>query len=214
MKRKTIILSTYILAALPMIVFLAMYRILPEQMPVHWGIDGAVRYDSKNTFFMIAGMNIFMALMFHILPHVDPRKANYQKFQKYYDFFCIFMVLFMDVVCGIILLESMKPGMISVGVFVPAMVGLVFMVTGNMMPKLKNNFYIGVKTPWALCDNDVWNKTNRLGGRLMFWCGLILIPAAVLLPSRVLFALLMVIVLIVSGIPTIMSYLWYKKKYR
>ena len=204
----------YLLSVLPLILFLIFYNQLPDRIPGHWNLDGTVRYDSKNTFFLISGLTIFLAALFDAMPRIDPRKKNYVRFEKYYDFFCIFFVVFMDMMCSIILIESKWPGTLPVEKVVIYFVGLLFMVTGNIMPKIKSNFYFGIKTSWSLSDNDVWNKSNRLGGQLMFWSGLVLMGSALVFNGNIVFGILMVMVVVIAAVPTLMSYVWYRKKYR
>lgn len=70
MKNRKIRIFVYILAALPLIIFLALYRSLPEQMPAHWNIDGTVRYNSKNTFFLFVGMPVLFLIIGNMLPTI------------------------------------------------------------------------------------------------------------------------------------------------
>ena len=80
-----------------------------------------------------------------------------------------------------------------------------------MMPKFKSNFFVGVKNPWTLSNTDVWNRTHRLSGILMFVMGLVIILTCFWLPPSLSFWLLMGMILLVVLIPTIMSYVWYQK---
>ena len=79
----------------------------------------------------------------------------------------------MLVMVGIVITESFRPGTIQVATLVTAMCGILFMFIGNIMPKFRQNFFCGFRTPWALSDETVWNKTHRLAGRLMFGAGLL-----------------------------------------
>jgi uncharacterized membrane protein len=81
-----------------------------------------------------------------------------------------------------------------------------------MLPKVKSNFYIGIRTSWTLSDSDIWNRTNRLGGFLFFIMGLVLILCGLLCSTKLSFAVLMVGAFIVSLVPTVASYLWWREK--
>ena len=81
------------------------------------------------------------------------------------------------------------------------------------MPKFKSNFFAGTRTPWSLSDPDVWNRTQRLSGRIFFALGLALLPAGLLLPEEAMFAILLAGVAAVVIAPTVMSYLWYRQKH-
>ncbi|NLF34561.1 MAG: SdpI family protein, partial [Clostridiales bacterium] len=83
---------------------------------------------------------------------------------------------------------------------------------GHILPRVKSNFFMGVRTPWTLSDPDVWDRTQRLGGKLFFWAGIVLVPCALVLPEKVTFALLMAGVVVISALPAALSFWWYRKK--
>ena len=114
---------------------------------------------------------------------------------------------------GVALLESFRPGTVSVGRVVSALVGSLFVFIGNLMGKVKPNFLLGIRTPWTLSDPDVWNRTHRLGGGLFFLTGLATVASALLLPEKVTFWVLMAGVLAAALIPAVMSYVWYRRKF-
>ena len=91
--------------------------------------------------------------------------------------------------------------------------GLLFLFLGNMLGKIKPNFFFGVRTPWTISDPDVWNKTHRLAGMLWFWSGLLFLVAALLLPEAAMFLLLMACILITTLVMIVMSYIWFRKKH-
>ena len=75
-----------ILAIAPLLMVLAVYSKLPAQVPMHWGIDGTVdRYGNKSELFLLAGLNIFMAILLFALPKIDPKRRNYERFQGTYE---------------------------------------------------------------------------------------------------------------------------------
>lgn len=214
MKHKCYVALTWIFALAPLAVLTALYGALPDEVPLHWGLDGTVdRYGSKGELFLLGILPLFLALLFALLPRFDPRKQNYQKFQSYYDTFALVIILFMGLLIGMTLVESFHPGTLSVGRFVTAMMGLLFLILGNMLGKIKPNFFFGVRTPWTISDPDVWNKTHRLAGMLWFWSGLLFLVGALLLPEVVMFALLMICILATTLVMVVMSYVWYRKKH-
>ena len=201
----------WILAVLSPVLGAVAYPFLPEQVPMHWGLDGTVSYEGKGTFIFMALLPLLLAALLIYLPKMDPRKKNYTKFSKYYDYFCMFMMVFLLLVNLIVVSESFFPGRISVGIVIQLLVGVLFLFLGNMMPKFKSNFFVGVKNPWTLSNTDVWNRTHRLSGILMFVMGLVIILTCFWLPPSLSFWLLMGMILLVVLIPTIMSYVWYQK---
>ena len=201
----------WILSLLPLVLAAAVYSRLPAQIPTNWGADGEVSYGSKNNIWIIAGMSPLMAGLFQVLPSIDPKRKNYRKFPEVYQSFQLFMQLFLLATTSIIITESFRPGTIRVSTAITAMSGILFMALGNMMPKFRQNFFCGFKTPWALSNETVWNKTHRLGGRLMFAAGILGFVGAFLPSDRAKMALLFVPLMAASIIPSIMSYVWFRR---
>ena len=213
MKRKGSILAMWLLALLPLVLVAVFYSRLPDQVPMHWGFDGEInRYGSKNELWLIGALGPLFALLFQFLPRLDPKRRNYEKFQTYYEAFSLVLVAFTSVMMGVALLESFRPGTLSMGRVVSALVGLLFLFVGNLMGKVKPNFFMGIRNPWTLSDPDVWNRAHRLGGGLFFLTGLVTVVSALLLPEAVTFWVLLAGALAAALVPTVMSYLWYRKK--
>ena len=214
MKRKGSILAMWLLALLPLVLVAVFYSRLPDQVPMHWGFDGEInRYGSKNELWLTGALGPLFALLFQFLPRLDPKKRNYEKFHTCYEAFALVLVAFITVMMGVALLESFRPGTVFVGRVVSALVGSLFVFIGNLMGKVKPNFFLGIRTPWTLSDPDVWNRTHRLGGGLFFLAGLATVASAFLLPEQVTFWVLMAGVLAAALIPAVMSYVWYRRKF-
>lgn len=207
---KTVLL--WLLALAPVVLTALVYSRLPDQIPTNWGLNGSVAYSDRWQIWIISGMSPFLAVMLRVLPKIDPRKRNYEKFQGAYDGFCIAMMLFLLAMTAVILSESFYPGRISVSMVVTALMGVLFVFLGNIMPKMKSNYFMGIKNPWTLSNTTVWNKTHRLAGMLWFAGGLVILISALLIKSgSLLFWLIMALVLVMTLIPTVMSYLWYQR---
>ncbi len=202
-----------LLSILPTLMVLVVYNKLPAQVPMEWGIAGdVVRYDDKYKLFFVAGLNIIIGIWIPILPKIDPKKQNYTRFETTYTTIHILFMLFMVIMMGVSLVESLYPNTIMVGKVICAIIGTLFVLIGNQMPKVKWNFFMGIKTPWALSDECVWNKTQRLGGRMFVFCGLLMVIACfVIAKQQVLFWLCMAMVVLMCAVPTVMSYIWYQK---
>ena len=214
MKSKKCIAAMWLLALLPLLLMAVFYARLPDRVPMHWGFDGEIdRYGSKNELWLIGALGPLFALLFQFLPRLDPKKRNYERFHTYYEAFALVLVASIAVMMGIALLESFRPGTVFVGRVVSALVGSLFVFIGNLMGKVKPNFFLGIRTPWTLSDPDVWNRTHRLGGGLFFLAGLATVASAFLLPEQVTFWVLMAGVLAAALIPAVMSYVWYRRKF-
>lgn len=210
MKNHRLRILTYLLALAGLAAAFFLYPLLPEQIPTHWNADGSVTFGSRNTVFITAGTGLLFAVLFDLLPKIDPRRRNYEKFGSFYDLFCVLMEIFILVMNGIMVTEALRPGTLSVPMAVMLGVGILFVIVGNFMPKFKSNFYMGIKTPWTLSSDEVWRKTHRLGGKCFFLSGLLFIICAFLPESA--FAVCFAGILIACFIPGIMSYIWWRQE--
>ena len=215
MKSRRNIVLMWVVSLVPLMILTVIYGKMPETVPTSFGFDGTINaYGPKSTLWMLAGMGPLLALLFQFMPKIDPRKRNYEKFQKYYDSFAIFMELFLLGTSCLMFTEILRPGTVSIGRAVTVLVCLLLILMGNMMGKIKHNYFFGIKTPWTLADPDVWNRTHRAGGRMWFVIGVVLLPCCLLLPERVFFVLLMAGILGSTAVLLVLSYLWYRQRHR
>ena len=119
---------------------------------------------------------------------------------------------FYTVIMGIVLAETMQPGRFEIGKVICGMVGILFISIGNMFPKTKRNFSTGIKTPWALSSDTVWNKTHRLGGKCFVIGGILMLTSAFLGNGKIMFGATMVVVVAIVVLPMVMSYIWYQQE--
>lgn len=116
---------------------------------------------------MAAGMYILMLL----IPRVDPKRENYSRFRGAYFSIKLGLTAFFTLLYVIILANSLGYP-VPVDRAVVTLVGLLFTVIGNFMGQLKHNYFVGIKTPWTLASEEVWNKTHRFGSRVWVASGL------------------------------------------
>lgn len=214
MKSKRNIVLMWSVSLMPVIILTAIYGRMPETVPTSFGFDGTINaYGPKYTLWMMAGMGPLLALLFQFIPRIDPLKRNYAKFQRYYDTFTIALELFLLGLDSMLFIEILRPGTVSIGRAVTVLICLLFLIMGNMMGKIRHNYFFGIRTPWTLADPDVWNRTHRAGGWMYFVIGLVLLPCCLLLPEKVFFVLLMAGVLGSTAALLVLSYLWYRGKH-
>ena len=209
---KTIRLVTWVLAAAPPVLLALFWGGLPDRVPVHWGLEGEVTYGARWELAVPALLPLLLLVLLRLLPRLDPRRKSYGRFQREYDGFALALTLFLLGLNAVTLVEALRPGALSVGRVVLAGVGIFFAWTGNLLPRVKSNFFMGFRTPWTLSDPDVWNRTNRLGGILMFTLGVMLVPCGLLLPEWVCLVVLLGGVAVMVVVPSVLSYLWYRQK--
>jgi len=152
------------------------YAHFPEQVPMHWNMAGEIdRYGSRMSgAFSIPAVIIGMYLLFLLIPYIDPRRERYQQFRKVYHFFKAYIMFFMLAIYYLIALNALGYKA-EVGLWVPIMVGILFIIIGNYLSKVKPNWFVGIRTPWTLSSEEIWNKTHRVGGKLFILGGLLMI---------------------------------------
>ncbi|MDX9892981.1 MAG: SdpI family protein [Patescibacteria group bacterium] len=187
------------------------YTHFPEQVPMHWNYQGEIdSYSNKMVgAFMIPAIMIVSYLTFLIIPLIDPKAERYSQFQKTYH-------VFKAIIIGYFALIYFYIGLVGLGyqipinIVVPLSIGVLFLIIGNYLSKIKPNWFIGIRTPWTLSNEKVWNQTHRFGGKIFVAMGLITILGA-FLPNQIYWRIF--IVSIISGVTLIMiySYLSYRK---
>lgn len=213
MKSKRCIVLMWFFALLPLVLVALCWDRLPAQVPIHWGINGEVdNLASKGALWGLCAISPALALLFQFLPRLDPRRENYGRFQGFYDLLGILFILLFLAVMVITLSETLYPGRISVGKAVPFLIGVLFLIIGNQMGKVKSNWFLGFRTPWALSDPDVWNRTQRLGGWIFFLSGLAAVILSLLAPPAVLCVVFFSLLLGGVALTFFMSWHWYRAK--
>jgi uncharacterized membrane protein len=162
----------------------AVYDSLPDPMPTHWDMSGEVDGWTSLPWgaFLLPAMLVAMLAIFHVLPRIDPRKANYAKFQGSYEILIITIMTFM-VAVHLLVLANARGSNISMERLIPIGVGVLFMVIGNLLPRTRPNWCVGIRTPWTLSSDRVWERTHRFGGHLFVATGLILLLTAAFAPA-------------------------------
>ncbi|WP_313529667.1 SdpI family protein [Anaerotignum sp.] len=205
-------LAIYFFGALPLIMVCLVYKSLPDLVPMQFQSNGGIRYGEKWQLLVIAGLSFAMGVIMPLMAKIDPRRENYSKFSAVYERIVLIIEVFMAITMGIVILETLYPGRIPVIRVVSGTVGLMFVLLGNMMPKVKSNYFTGIKTPWALSSETVWNKTQRLGGKMFFFGGLVMFLSAFVFPIQMMQYITIGLVFLIVLMPTIMSYVWYQNE--
>lgn len=213
MKSKRAIVLMWVLSLLPFALVALAWPYLPERVPTHWGLEGQVDgWSSPAMLWLLCAISPLLSLGMQFLPRLDPKKENYEKFQSRYDFFGPLIPVILLVCIAITLSESLWPGRINVGRTIGLMLGVLFLIIGNLMGKVKTNWFLGFRTPWALSDPDVWTKTQRMGGWVLFLSGLSAVILSLLAPMKVFFTVLLGILFGGILLTYFMSWKWFKEK--
>lgn len=201
----------WVIVAASFLASILLYSKLPQQMPVHWNAAGEIdRYGSRfEGAFLIPLLNAGILLLLIWLPVIDPRRKSYEKFENFYKIIQWTMAVFFTGVHVLILFSALGY-QISIGFFVKLGIGILFMILGNYLGKVRSNWFVGIKNPWTLENEEVWVKTHRMAGPLMFAAGLITLLMA-FVDNSLSFWIVVIAAVAAALIPNIYSYILYHK---
>lgn len=204
-KYKKSIILTSIIIILPILAGLVLWNRLPDTIATHFGSDNVANGWSSKPF-TVFGIPLIMlaAHLFCIFATMnDPKKKNINDKM----FILVLWIIPSVTVLVMALTYANALGMIvNIGMVVNLLLAIVFIVMGNYMPKCKQNYTAGIKIPWTLNSEENWNKTHRLAGWLWVLGGILFLINAFLLWEGML-----VVILAVTGIPMVYSFVLYKK---
>jgi uncharacterized membrane protein len=175
MSTRTTTIVVLMMIAAATLAGLLLWNRLPDQMASHWNIHDQVDgYMSKFWgVFMLPLLSLGMFLLFLVVPSIDPMKANIAQFRESFNLFMVLMVGFMLYIYGLTLAWSLGVNNFRMsGAMLPA-IGLLIIFLGFMMRQAKRNFFIGIRTPWTLSSDTVWNETHRVGAVLFIVSGVL-----------------------------------------
>ncbi|HON83334.1 MAG TPA: DUF1648 domain-containing protein [Caldisericia bacterium] len=208
-RKSEIMIFVFIL--LCFIIGIYFYPQMPDKIASHWNAQGEVDgYMPKaEGLFTMPIMFTFLGLLFIIIPRVDPKKENIEKFRKYYDgFIIIFFIFMISTYINVILWNlgiKIKPDVIILIGF-----GIMFYYCGILCENSKMNWFIGIRTPWTLSSESVWDKTHKIGGKLFKIAGIVSIFGIFFLKYFVFFAIIPISAVAIFTI--VYSYVEYKKE--
>ncbi|MFA5742859.1 MAG: DUF1648 domain-containing protein [Candidatus Paceibacterota bacterium] len=143
------------------------YPQMPDIIASHWNERGEVNgYMPKFWgIFLTPIMSLAMFLFFSFIPKIDPMKANIEKFSKYYNSFIVSIILFLFYIYLLTMAWNFGYRFNMMYFMAPALSAL-FYWSGIIMENTKRNWFIGIKTPWTISNDVVWEKTHKIGGKL------------------------------------------------
>ena len=196
---------------LSLIISIYFYPQMPEKIASHWNAQGQVDgYMSKFWgLFLIPFILVGFVLLFIAIPKIDPLKANIEKFRKQYNGFVILFFIFMLSIHFQLILWNLGIE-ISPNLVVPIGIGILFFYIGILCENAKRNWFIGIRTPWTLSSERVWEKTHKIGGKLFKIAGVIAFIGVFFQRYALFFILVPMISIAIYTI--VYSYLEYQRK--
>ncbi len=181
MSTRTTLVITLLLVAVMTAFSLAVYNQLPAQVASHWGANDQVNGTTSRFWgaFLMPLMSLALLGLFLLIPAIDPLKANIAQFRGIFNLFIVLMMAFLAYVHGLTLAWNLGyTGFQMSTALLPAM-GLLYILIGSLLAKAKRNFFIGIRTPWTLSSDHVWDKTHALGSKLFIASGILAFLGAI-----------------------------------
>jgi len=173
MSTKTTTIITIIMIALALLAGAVLWNQLPNQMASHWGVNDQVNGYMPKFWgvFLMPLITLGMLALFLVVPNIDPLKANIAQFRETFNIFIVLIVAFMLYIHGLTLAWSLGHQNFKMSAAMLPFMGVLFIGVGYMLRKAKRNFFIGIRTPWTLSSDNVWDKTHQLGSILFMASG-------------------------------------------
>ena len=170
-KNWRVLIITTVVMLMPVFAGLILWNQLPEQMPTHWNAVGEVDGWSSKAFAVFGLPLIMVAAQWLCMlgTAADPKKNNHSEKILH---LVLWIVPTLSVVLHAVTYATALGYAVPIEVVMPVLIGLVFTIIGNYLPKCKQNYTIGIKIPWTLDNEENWNRTHRFAGWLWTFCGI------------------------------------------
>ncbi|MBQ4611650.1 MAG: SdpI family protein [Clostridia bacterium] len=197
---------TTVLTLLPMLLGAALYDKLPDTVVTHWGFNNEPNGWSPK-WMACFGIPAFMAAANLIMSIATEGESKLNGTSKVVVNICRWIVPVLSIIMVPMMLFYELGYDMDVEKIVCTILGVLFVVLGNYLPKCRQNYYVGIKLPWTLKSEENWNKTHRLGGFVWMICGVIMLLSTwagiTWMTVVVLFAMIL--------IPTVYSYILHRR---
>lgn len=200
-----------IIIALTFIASALLYGSMPERMASHWGLEGQVNGYIGKPFglFLIPIIALVIFLFMVALPGLDPLRRNYDAFINEYDILCTGIAAFLCYLHVLTLAFNLGYQFDLIRLLAPAF-GVMLFGLGMIMKKVKRNWFVGIRTPWTISSDGVWDRTHAICGSMFMVDGVIALIGIVLPVIGLLLAIVIAVAIAVFGI--VFSYLEYSKE--
>ena len=199
--------------ALPYVYLSVIWNTLPEQVPTHFNIEGvANNWSSKTTLLFIPGaLGIGIYFLMLIIPALDPKKRIQQMGSKYYTLRFLLTIFFSLLATYLLYVSNIgnlkRPNILF------ALIGVLFVMLGNYLQTIRPNYFIGIRTPWTLENEQVWKNTHRFGGPFWIVGGVLIAILAFFIKDNHLFSIIFgIIIFLMVIVPVVFSYTEFKKE--
>ncbi len=189
------------------------YQNFPMQVPTHWNLQGEVNGYSGvfSASFLLPLMMLGLYIMFLSLPYLDPKKEQYTAFAGVYHKFKDLILVFLFIMYIMTGLNGLGYK-VDVAFYVPILVGILFTVIGLLLKNVKMNWFMGIRTPWTMSSETVWDKTHKLSGYVFVIAGALMAATAFVTANIKIALFVIAIAVIVFTLPIYSSILYVQEK--
>jgi uncharacterized membrane protein len=200
-----------VMAVASFIVAAAFYPYMPVLVASHWNAAGQPNGYTSRLWGVLILPIIFLiiAIILLLLPRIDPKRRNIEKFRKYFDYCLIAFAIFFYYLYLLTLIWNVSDNFNLTSALIPALAAL-FYLLGLFLPHTEPNWTIGIRTPWTLSSEHVWKKTHKVGGLALKICAVIML-LGVIFPALAIWFIVIPIV-ITSVVLFVYSYILYRKE--
>ncbi len=211
-KNKWVLLVSSLVILLPVVFGLIVWDYLPDTVPLHWGMDGKADGFGSPWVVVLIVPAILLALHWLCILVTWKDNANNEQSRKVLTL-TYWILPFISVIMSIFVYAAAFGHTVHMLSAVWIILGATFILIGNYLPKCRHNRTIGIKIKWTLANEENWNKTHRIAGIVSVAVGVLCFPAA-FLPEKAFLIAMVVLIAACVGVPTVYSYLYYKKQLR
>jgi len=205
-------LLSLVFMTIPLLYLLSIFQGLPEEVPLHWNINGEVdNVGSKSMLFLMpSALPLFIYLLLTFAVKVDPKGNSMDQSVKHRRLKTVLVMLIS--VLSIYILNSVQDGASTNLNYLFFVVGVLYVELGNYLKTIKPNYFLGIRTPWTLESEQVWKATHRMGSKWWFVGGLVVMSSSLSFDRSLNFWVFISVTMVIGIIPIVYSYKLYKDK--
>lgn len=194
----------------PFVYLAIIWDSLPQRVPIHWNYKGEIDNwgDKFSLILMLLLLPVLMYVLMTFIPRIDPKNRISLMGGKFYQL-KFFLVLFMSLV-ALLIVYTTKERSVNNPNLVFALLGLLLIIFGNYFKVIQPNYFIGIRTPWTLENNEVWKATHVFAGKIWVIGGFVLVLGGLLL-NNVFGKVLVFIIVVLALIPVVYSFIKFKQ---
>ena len=218
MKKAQIIFWQFLIALIPALYLLSIWGTLPDTIPTHFNANfEADRFGKKSEILVFLLIMVFVSMVISLLLNnlnrIDPKK-RYEGTTQLMMKISWTVVVFLSLLSTLILYTTAQNSGSLILKYIFALLGLFFTAMGYFMKNLKPNYFVGIRTPWTLEDEDTWRKTHQLGSKIWIWGGMITFFLVLFIPGAYAQYIFICAIIPMALIPIGYSFLLFREKQR